>query len=515
MPGSRYSCLAETLSKNWKWVVLILFGVLLHAIGVGRPFLGHFAQHQTDYATVVQRWLSLGLDPLHPFMRFIALGKNRLFFGDLPLNMIAVTLFCQWTHASIEFAGRGLSFLYFLASIFPVYRIARSIFEGRDLALIVLAFYVFSPLTLIYSQLFLLEMPALCLALWAWFSFFLGWKKTESGSRILILSAVFWALCFMTRIYFVLLLIPIVAMFVGRYRWKIFARGEAWCFFLIALLPPVFWQGFAAVMASLAGDQSSLLDNLRVFVTHDKSVSRAALTAGQYLPILKSLVIKIATPIGFLFSVLAVFFHESRRRPWIFFLTGTFISFFLLFVIAPRKFIEFEYYFLPLVPVFCFMAVFFLEYLVVRWNIKPWMYGAMFLALVITALRFSLPSVLVVPAEDRNVLLMGKEVRDVSTPSSRVIAAHGASSSFLYYTDRDGWAFPLQEGVLAVRNQADAVGTAIDRLERFRSQGALYFALVNFERVSLNRALFEYLGQNYPLIFRSGCGLIYSLKEKK
>lgn len=552
--------LRANAALSWGWILFILFGIICHAIGIGRPFLGHFAQHQTDYATVVQRWLEAGLNPLEPAMRFLALGKNRLFFGDLPLNMIAVTLFCQVTHASIELAGRGLSFLYFLASLFPVFRIARLVFGKNKLALVVLLFYIFSPLTLIYSQLFLLEMSALCFALWAWYFFLLWWQKTVTtvsgdshkavissearfatrlrtnpsnlfggqsqrssrpsaggqGARDdglwLILSAVFWALCFMTRIYFVLLLIPLFVLFVAHYKARLLSAGGFYLFFLVALLPPVVWQAYAAVMAAGAGDQSSLLDNLRVFVTHDKEIVRTALTPAQYMPVLKTLTFKIATPLGLIFYFFMLCFHEPKRRKWIFFLTGTWISFFVLFIIAPRKFVEFEYYFMPFVPVFCFGAAFFFEFLMDRKLIGRWGMTAVLGGLVLMGLRFSMPSVLTVPSEDRCVLKMAEEVRRVSSPESRVIAFHGGSSSFLYYTDRDGWGFSLDDTVRPVRNQADSVGSAIERLERFRSQGAAYFALANSGTAVTNPSLFEYLNKNYKLIYRSDCGLIYSLE---
>ncbi len=516
---------------------ILASGIFFHCVGLQQPFLGHFAQHQTDYATVAQRWLETGLNPLEPAMRFLALGKNRLFFGDLPLNMIAVTLFCQVTRTSIELAGRGLSFLYFLASLFPVFRIARLVFGKNKLALVVLLFYIFSPLTLIYSQLFLLEMSALCFALWAWYFFLVWWEKTSAsnanavvasearqsqrsprpcGARddrlLLICSSVFWALCFMTRIYFVLLLIPVFVMFVARYRSKIFARPEVYLYFFLALFPPFLWQWFAAMMASRGGGESSLLDNLRVFVTHDRQVSRTTLSFAQYGPVLKSLAIKVATPFGFLFAFLALFFHLPERRGWVLFWGGTFFAFSMLFFVAPRKLIEFEYYFLPLVPVFCFLAAFFCEFIVVRW--KAWRWGGVvfFLAVLISALRFSMPSVLTIPPEDRCVLPLATEVQKLSLPEDRIIASHGSSTSFLYYTDRDGWAFSLQDIKNPVRNREDGEGDAIERLERFRSQGAAYFALANSGTAVTNPSLFEYLNKNYKLIYRSDCGLIYSLE---
>ena len=105
---------------SWgNWWIFAGLGLILHVIGVNRPFLGNFAQHQTDYATVVQRWLETSIAPWDPVMRFLANGKNRLFYGDFPLTLTLVAWFCKLTGSSIEFAGRGLSAILFFLSLFP------------------------------------------------------------------------------------------------------------------------------------------------------------------------------------------------------------------------------------------------------------------------------------------------------------------------------------------------------------------------------------------------------------
>jgi hypothetical protein len=129
------------------------------------------------------------------------------------------------------------------------------------------------------------------------------------------------------------------------------------------------------------------------------------------------------------------------------------------------------------------------------------------------SLRFSLAPMIKIPDDDKNVLAAAAEVREKVPAGARVIASHGTSTSFLYYTHRDGWAFTLEDQITgAVRNLEDTQGNAIERLERFRSQGASYFAVADPSHRQKNPAFFDYLNASYSLI-SSKPGLIYHLQS--
>ncbi len=495
------------------WLVLFSFGLLLHVVAIRQPFLGNFAQHQTDYATVVQRWLATSIDPFHPLMRFLALGKNRLFYGDFPLNISVIALICKATGLSIEMAGRGLSVLFFLISLYPFYQMALRATQDQKTARLALFFYLFSPLTLIYGQAFLLEMSALSLGIWGYY-FFMQWAD-KSSIFSLLLSAFFLSWMLATRIYFAPVLLPLAFLFFGKLKWKAFWDARTFFFLFFLLLLPVIWQLYAGRQAALQGDESSLKDNLRVFVTADTTLKESFKSLQYYAAISSIFFTKVVTPAGFFLALLAFFMGLKGSFSRIkYFCVMALLSFAPLFILASRKFVEFEYYYLPLVPFFSLLAALAVSQMIRGDKLKGKGVAALVILTVLFSLRYSLPPLLKVPDKEKNILNAARQMEALAPLDAKVIASQGSSTAFLYYTNRDGWAFLLDDKVTAVRNQADFEGTAVDRLERFRSQGAEYFALADKRDIQINPAFFDYLNQRYRVVYESPESLIYSLHPK-
>jgi hypothetical protein len=123
--------------------LVFFLGIAFHVAGLNHPFLGNFAQHQTDYATVVQRWQETLINPSLPVMRFMARGQNRIFLGDFPLNITLVAALVKAAPISIEVAGRGLSALFFFLSLYPLYRVVLLLFKDTQTAWLTLFLYAF------------------------------------------------------------------------------------------------------------------------------------------------------------------------------------------------------------------------------------------------------------------------------------------------------------------------------------------------------------------------------------
>lgn len=500
--------------RFWMCSALFLLGFLLHIIGIRQPFLGNFAQHQTDYATVVQRWMDTSISPLHPVMRFIAQGQNRIFYGDLPLTMVLTAWIVKGMGLSIELAGRGLIALFFFFSVLAFYRILRLIFENKTALYASLFFYIFSPLALIYGQAFLLEVPALCLGLWGFYFLLCGVRSL--APRCLVLSGIFFSLMLGLRLYYAPLLVPIVFLLWRQLGWEIFKKRRVYLFFILAMAVPLSWHIFASRQAVLAGYESSLQDNLRVFVFRDSILRQQIIHLRYFLPLFDTVVNKLSTPLGFGLALLGVFSatkkEEKKVVSFLLLAMGCFLS--LLFI-ALRKFVEFEYYFIPLIPLAAILAGLGVEKILADIPIRRWGTVVVTAITLFFSLRHSLAPMLIIPEEDRYVLKAAEIVQAYVPAGSRLIASHGSTTSFLYYCNRDGWAFSLgtvQEP--AVRYPSDHFGTTMDRLEHYRIQGAGYFALADKRQKGRDPAFFEYLKKNYQQIYENDHAVIYLLHPK-
>jgi 4-amino-4-deoxy-L-arabinose transferase-like glycosyltransferase len=372
-------------------------------------------------------------------------------------------------------------------------------------------FYIFSPLTIIYGQAFLLEMTALCFGLLAYDLFFRWHQEGKQGS--LFLSGIFFSLMLATRIYFLPAILPPAILLIRRSGWRSFLTPSYWLFLFLIVALPAGWQFYGAYVAAAHGDQSSLLDNLRVFIFRDTTLKKQAVHLNYFLPALNTAVNKLATPVGFVLAVLGLFSREERLREVRHFAFLFLVCFIPLFFVTSRKFVEFEYYFLPLVPIAVLLAVLALSQLSAKGRFRGFAQCVLAALVILLSLRFSISPVLRSSSEDRYVLETAKALRGIADPNDRVIASHGSSTSLLYYTDRDGWAFYAKEGVGGVRNLMDKEGTAIERLERFRGQGAKYFVLANKKQVELNPAFFDYLREQYPAVYETSNSVIFSLEK--
>lgn len=491
------------------WIFIFLFSALLHLVGIPQPLLGNFAQHQTDYATVVQRWLDTSIHPLLPVMRFMAKGKNRIFLGDLPFNLTLTTYISEWTQWPLEVVGRGVSAFFFFLSLYPLHQLVFLVTKNRKVARLCLFFYTFSPLTLIYGQAFLLEMTALCFAILAYYFFLLWYYQTSSS--VLLASALCFSLMLGTRLYFAPLLLPILWLLWKKKGGESLKDKNIYFFLILTASIPLLWQGYAFFFARAHGEESSLADNLRVFV--GDTVVWTNLTNPRYfLPLLDIPLTKLVTPIGFAFALIGVFLSHltEQRRVAI----GCLLSFIPLFLLAPRKFIEFEYYYLPFVPALSFLAAVAMEKLLEDLHLSKTALSVLVAATILFSIRFSFAPILSIPDEDRYVLEAAAGVRAIVPKDARLIASHGSSTSFLYYCNRDGWAFDLRDQLTSVRNFEDADGTAIERLERFRSQGAEYFVLADKRNMKINPGFFRYLSKKYHLVHETPHSLIYSLRKR-
>ncbi|MBN1688193.1 MAG: glycosyltransferase family 39 protein [Candidatus Omnitrophica bacterium] len=493
--------------------VVLLLGIILHLVGINQPFLGNFAQHQTDYATVVQRWLETGIDPFRPAMRFLERGEPRYFLGDLPLTMTLTALICKIGYLPIEVVGRGLSAVFFFLSLLPFYGLLKRVFRESVYIWWTLFFYGFSPLIIVYSQAFLLEVPAVALGICGYYCVLRG--IYDQSKRSMVLSGLCFGLMLSLRIYYAPLLVPIAFLLIKKIGWNVLGRGDIFLGFILMISIPISWQAYAYYFGQAQGVESSLQDNVRYFVLDDPIMKDQLKDPNYFLPMWHFILNKIVSPLGFFLAVIGCWGLFGKNRKIIGFILFVIASFAGIILAAPRKFIEFDYYFIPLVPFAAVLAATAVQGIyALAPSFRKFLTISILLFNAMLACRFSISPLLIIPAEDRYVLEAAEMVRSLVPERSKVVTRHGSSTSFLYYTNRDGWTLsPRSEERNLVRKFYDKEATPIAQLEKYRSQGADYFALADKSQISSVPEFYEYLAQNYERIDQSEHSLVYLLKK--
>jgi hypothetical protein len=158
-------------SSRQSWAVFGLYLIL--AIGLGHALLNHVS-HASDYileqhgfrqtqTAITTYWF------LRDGFRFAyltpILGAPWSVPFEFPLFQLLTAYAVKLTGASIDTAGRGVSFAFFLVSLWPIFLIGRWMKMPRSFFPIAAILYCCSPVYLFWGRTFMIESLALFLAL--------------------------------------------------------------------------------------------------------------------------------------------------------------------------------------------------------------------------------------------------------------------------------------------------------------------------------------------------------------
>jgi hypothetical protein len=169
------------------------------------------------------------------------------------------------------------------------------------------------------------------------------------------------------------------------------------------------------------------------------------------------------TPIGLALALAGACNRGWRRHaPW---LAATAI----LVAALPAKFYELSYYDFAILPVFCVLVG--LGWQTVYERIRPsrLAIAALLVVGLVFSLRYAARPAFTTPAEDRGVLAAAAAVQELTADGEPVATLHGAGIDLLYYCNRTGWAFSVNDPRLA------------DKLQMARKAGACWLAVADLK----------------------------------
>src|SRR6185312_719176 len=151
-----------------------------------------------------------------------------------------------------------------------------------------------------------------------------------------------------------------------------------------------------------------------------------------------------------------------RHGPW---LAATAI----LVAALPAKFHELSYYGFAILPVFCVLVG--LGWQTVYERIRPSRRAIAGLLAVglLFSMRYAARPAFTTPAEDRDVLAAAAAVQELTHEGEPVATLHGAAIDLLYYCNRTGWAFSVNDRRLA------------DKLQMARKAGGRWLAVADLK----------------------------------
>jgi len=478
MPQRRHA--AERIDPGHRRLGLIVLATIgVRVVGIDRPLVGNFATKSVVYAMAARNW-ALDRAPAWCPMLDLSAGDERAWhLMEWPASAYLASWAWNIFGGSLDAWGRGLSIACSVASVIFIYLLGRRWFgetAGRAASLVM----GFAPVSVIYGQTFLLEPSIAALSLATIYGFD-TWLAVGTR-RWLAVAAICFSLAVATKIYLLLLAMPLAARWWSAGGPRRAARPTflAVALFMLALAPTATWY---LHVARIAADSGPAVDFHPLSRAGVHALPSPLLTDGAfYARLAKDFATVALTPIGLLAAVVGLFDHRSRRLwPWLA-MAG------LLIGLLPLKFFHANYYYLVLLPPLALASGVGWQRLAERrWVGRRGAIVAAALSLAVAA-RLSIAPAFVTPDEDRTDTVAATALREVAGADEPVATLHGATIDLLYYCDRRGWALNADDPELSVR------------LAEARSRGAKHLVVAAVADAERRSPWFAAHASSWPIV---------------
>jgi 4-amino-4-deoxy-L-arabinose transferase-like glycosyltransferase len=375
---------------------------------------------------------------------------------------------------SLDVWGRATSVAFSVAAVAVLFFLVRR-WHGTTAAIGAGLVLALSPISVIYGQSFMLDASLVFFTLVTFYGLD---RWLDGGCWAWLAAAGFcFALLLLTKVYMVVLLLPLGVMVLFRDRLAVRTSMEEEprrlsyvplvLATVLAVLPVTLWCVHALRTAAPGSPHAEhvfacLQGNAESYRPPDPLLR----TPDFYRQLLDDLTSVILTPLGFAL-LLAGFLDRAWRRhaAWL-------AAMVLLVAALPRKFYEMNYYYMAVLPPLCVIAG--LGWKVLWERLRPGRIAAAGLLLValVLCLRYAAKPAFVTPEEDRAVVAAGKAIQELAAEEEPIVTMHGTGIDLLYYADRAGW---------AVETGTPDLPAA---LEQCRLQGARFLVVAGGEAAS-------------------------------
>ena len=233
-------------------LALVLFlGVVLRLYKINIPLADLHSWRQADTAAVARNFTKSGFDLLHP--RYDDLSNVQSGMDnpegyrmvEFPIyNAVFAKLYQIWPVFSLEVWGRIVSIFFSLIVMATIYYLTLK--ESSRVAAFFASFvYAVFPFFVFFSRVVLPESTALGFSMLAIFFLYLLPKKTRLlNLGCYLLSIAFFALALLTKPTTIFFSLPLVYLAFKHHGWKVVKTASFYLYFLLAVLPLLFWRSY-------------------------------------------------------------------------------------------------------------------------------------------------------------------------------------------------------------------------------------------------------------------------------
>jgi len=450
----------------WLLLVILIGGFIVRFYRFDNPIADWHSWRQSDTSAVSRNFVEHGFDLLHPRMNNISNVQSGLenpqgyFFVEFPIyNATQAGLYKIFGVLTLEEWGRIVTMI---ASVFAglfLYLIV-SRHSNKTAGLLAALFYLFIPYDIYYGRTILPD-TSMVMALLGGIYFFDRWIEISIKYKVLsikywlyfVLVFFFTALAFLLKPYALFFVLPMVVIAYNRWKWKLLLQWPLWIFAIISVLPLAWWRIWMLQYPAGIPVNAWLFNGNGIRF-------RPSFFRWLFYERLTKL---ISGYVGVLFIFAGSYKLWLAKKERLFFLSFIASSLIYVCTIATGN-VQHDYYqilVMPTVAICMGFGVLWFFDLIHKYTSTTIAYGMVGVGIL---LSFWFGWQQVQPyfdIDNPSIIAAGKAVQALTPKNALIIANYNGDSSFLYQTDRQGWA-----------SYEHSVST-------LHKMGASYLALVN------------------------------------
>ncbi len=438
------------------------------------PVADWHSWRQADTSAVSRNFVKNGFDLLRPKFEDLSIAVSLkdnpkgYRFVEFPIyNVLQAGLYKVIARYTLEEWGRLVTIFSCLLSIVFLYLLLAK-YVSRRAGLIASFFFAFVPYSIYYGRTILPD-QLMVASLLAGTYFFSNWIELSEFSILsfeFLLSLVFIAASFLLKPYALFFTLPLIYLAVRRFGFGFLKKWQLWLFLILAVMPLGFWRIWMTQKEFLPGiARSDWLFN----GNHIRF--KGAFFQWLFADRISRLILGYW---GLPFVVLGMLRKINKKEGWFFFFF--IISSLAYMIVMADGNVQHDYYQILIVPT---LAIFFakgVDFILENKDaFSRWVSYLMIAISVIFMLAFGWYAVRdYYSIQHPDIILAGQAVDALTPKNAKIIAPYGADTTFLYYTNRQGW-------------------PVFDRtLKDFKKAGASYIAFADPTPEELNmKTLFE------------------------
>ena len=426
-------------SQIFLLLVILVGAFLARLYHFNWPVADWHSWRQADTSAVSRNFVKNGFDLLHPKFEDLSIAVSLkdnpqgYRFVEFPIyNALQAGFYKSIGHFTLEEWGRLTTIFSCLTSIVFLYLLIAKYVSSRA-GLIAAFFFAFVPYNIYYGRTILPD-QAMVAALLAGTYFFSNWIEQSKLSIFnfqFLMAIIFIAIAFLLKPYALFFTLPLLYLAWHRFGFGSLTKWQLWLFLIVAAIPLGLWRVWMNQTEFLPG----IARNDWLF-NGNHIRFKGAFFQWLFADRIGRLILGYW---GLPFVVLGILRKINKKENWFFFYF--IISSLIYMTVMADGNVNHDYYQILIVPT---LAIFFgkgLDLIFEKKDIfNQWVSYIAVAVSIVFMFAFGWYAVRDwYSIQHPSIILAGQAVDALTPKDAKVIAPYGGDTTFLYYTNRQGW----------------------------------------------------------------------------